>query len=483
MDDSEYNIGSNFSVLEHELGVGAYGKVNITTMDNTKKIATKMCTNINNKKYGIPFLTEPVIMKSIIHPHINPALNTFSQDNTLYIFQELAKCDMRSYTRNSESKKGTAHYSTIPELKKWCRQLLSALACFHKESIIHADIKAANVLLFMDDNVKLSDFTLCRKKWFSNQKFTHTTGTPTHRSLECWLNLPWEKDLDIWALGCTFFEIAYGRSLFPMQKETEEEKKLETERKKEIMMKEKYEKDKNMEMVKETKNKIKNIERGVKKINKKKAINCILDWGEKFSQPLNFNNPEFEGTSCISKDPEKGTLKYPRYKVNYNTFELPNRFYEKEMEEFNSLIISMLEIDSSNRPKIETLLEHPFVNYEKVKAKIIRPVRHEFSKSDQARILRCIQCNTDEPSNNFSSDYPVLLEKCRELAFKIYSSCSHMNKHPENILVTCVCWIANKIVMGHPPLIILENKSYNIEEIIKLEEEICEELKFRLHLV
>lgn len=485
MDDSEYNVGSNFSILEHELGVGAYGKVNVATMDNTKKIAIKMCTNTNNKKYGIPFLTEPVIMKSIIHPYINPALNVFSQNNTLYIFQELAKCDMRSYTRYSETKKGSAHYSTIPELKKWCWQLLSALACFHKESIIHADIKAANVLLFIDNNVKLSDFTLCRKKWFASQKFNHTTGTPTHRSLECWLNLPWEKDLDIWALGCTFFEIAYGCSLFPFQKETEEEKKLELERKKEIIMKEKYEKDKNIDMIRETNARIKNIEKDVKKINRKKAINCILDWGEKFSLPMNFNKPDFDfGTSYLSGSPEleKNTLKYPRYNVKYTTFKLPNRFFEKDMEEFNNLIISMLEIDATNRAKIETLLEHPFITYEKVPVKIIRPIKQEINKSDQARIIRTIQNYTDEPTEKTSNSYPILLEKSRELALKIYLSCKHMNQHPENIIVACSCWIANKMVLGYPPCVISENRSYNIDDIVKIEEEICDELKFRLHL-
>lgn len=506
MDDSAYNIGSNFSIMEQELGMGAYGKVSVATMDNIKKIAIKVCTNEHNKKYGIPFLNEPIIMKSIIHPYINPALNIFSKNNSLYIFQELARCDMRSYTRISQTKKTLTHYSSIPELKKWCGQLISALSCFHKESLIHADIKAANVLLFYDDNVKLSDFTLCRKKWCEEQKFCHTTGTPTHRSLECWLNLPWEKDLDIWALGCTFFEMAYGCSLFPMQKETEDERKLELERKREIIMKEKYEKDKNNDMIKESIQNIKKIEKEIKNINKKKAINCILDWGENFSHPLTIGIDEFEfpagskvnskeymnheinslektSTDLIKKYSTNKEKIYPRFDVKYTSFKLPERFFNKDMKEFNNLIISMLEIEAKYRPKIEELIIHPFITYEKVKVNIIKPIKEEVTRSEQARIIRSIQNLTDEPNDKTSSLYPILLEKVRELSLKIYLSCKNMSQHPENIRIVTSCWIANKVVLGYPPTVILDNKIYNIEEIVNIEEEICNELKFRLHLV
>lgn len=513
MDDTNYNYGLNYSLLETPLGSGSYGKVSVTTMDNSKKVAAKTCIYDNSKKHGIPFLIEPIIMKTIIHPYINPALNIFSENGKLYIFQELARCDMRKYTRISDkvNAKPTHHNTTVLELKKWCSQLLSALACFHKESLVHADIKAANVLLFYNGDVKLSDFTLTKKKWFEEQKFTHITGTPTHRSLECWLNLPWEKDLDIWSLGCTFYEIAYGKSLFPYQFDTE----LEREKDRELTMKEKYYEEGNMAMVRETLKRIKDIELKIKELNKKKAVNCILDWGEKFSLPLTieikkfnfsnentFNYKEFINFEANSKGSDSIDLInnydkikekiYPRYDVPYETFKLPDKFFNKEMQEFNDMIICMLQIDSNNRPNIEKLLKHNFVAScnVPVNVTILRPFKQDIERKELARLMGRIQSSTDEPCENYSIHYPILLEKVRELAKNIYASCSHMISIPDALKAVTASWISNKIVFGHPPNVLCqEGKNskdippYNVYEIIETEQKICNELKFRLHLI
>jgi hypothetical protein len=41
--------------------------------------------------------------------------------------------------------------------------------------------------------------------------------TTTHRPLEAWNTEKWGKEVDIWALGCTIFELIYGYLLFPLQ--------------------------------------------------------------------------------------------------------------------------------------------------------------------------------------------------------------------------------------------------------------------------
>jgi len=53
-----------------------------------------------------------------------------------------------------------------PELlRKWSYGLVQGLACLHRQKIIHADVKANNVLLFGDQTVKLGDFTLAVRAW------------------------------------------------------------------------------------------------------------------------------------------------------------------------------------------------------------------------------------------------------------------------------------------------------------------------------
>jgi serine/threonine protein kinase len=152
-------------------------------------------------------------MTSILHPSLNAALRVNASSEYLYIIQEKAVTDLASHTRRDRR---TAAPSA-EQLRNWCFTLAQAVGCLHKQGIIHADIKASNILLFADGNVRLSDFTLAVRQWQADEHFDHNVCTVTHRPLECVRQELWSKPLDIWSLACTYYEIAYGELLFPHQ--------------------------------------------------------------------------------------------------------------------------------------------------------------------------------------------------------------------------------------------------------------------------
>jgi serine/threonine protein kinase len=186
------------------LGAGSYGNVYQGTDTDAKKIAIKTVKGNTN---GLNCILEAILMRSFTHPFLMSSDEIHIRDNALYILQPLASHDLKDPKIKSLS----------PDQKaKIIFQLLHAVSYLHRNDLIHGDIKANNVLMMHDGSVKLTDYSLTRHMDWS--QFHPTTGTSTHRAPEIWLQRPYGKPSDIWALGCTVFEILYGRLLFEAQK-------------------------------------------------------------------------------------------------------------------------------------------------------------------------------------------------------------------------------------------------------------------------
>jgi serine/threonine protein kinase len=88
-------------------------------------------------------------------------------------------------------------------------QTLLALAHIHGLNIIHGDIKPQNILIH-DGKIKLCDFNLSS---IDNNQLRGDVYTSSYRPLEVIFST-YNKKSDIWALGCTMWELYFNKPLF-----------------------------------------------------------------------------------------------------------------------------------------------------------------------------------------------------------------------------------------------------------------------------
>lgn len=104
------------------------------------------------------------------------------------------------------------------KMLSWIRQIMLGLLCLHQHRFVHGDIKPSNILYYDGDNIKLGDFGQSVLIFSDDHLLDHMSYTIQYRPQEVWKKIGWSFSADIWALGCTIFELYYRRCLFPYQK-------------------------------------------------------------------------------------------------------------------------------------------------------------------------------------------------------------------------------------------------------------------------
>ncbi|KAF1579099.1 Serine/threonine-protein kinase 10, partial [Eudyptes moseleyi] len=191
-----------------ELGDGAFGKVYKAKNKETGALAAAKVIETKSEDELEDYMVEIEILATCDHEHIVKLLGAFYWDGKLWIMIEFCPGGAVDATM-LELDRGL----TEPQIQVICRQMLEALHYLHSKKIIHRDLKAGNVLLTQDGNIKLADFGVSAKNMKTLQKRDSFIGTPYWMAPEVVMcetmkDTPYDYKADIWSLGITLIEMA-----------------------------------------------------------------------------------------------------------------------------------------------------------------------------------------------------------------------------------------------------------------------------------
>ncbi|XP_062303529.1 serine/threonine-protein kinase SIK1-like isoform X2 [Osmerus eperlanus] len=195
-----------FYEIIRTLGKGNFAIVKLACHKVTK---TQVAIKIIDKTTLDPSDLEKIyrevqLMKLMNHPHIIKLYQVMESKDMLYMVMEYAKNgEMFDYLASSgRLSEGEARR------KFW--QILTAVDYCHKNHIVHRDLKAENLLLDSNLDVKLADFGF--GNFFSEGEALSTwCGSPPYAAPEVFEGREYEgPSLDIWSLGVVLYVLVCG---------------------------------------------------------------------------------------------------------------------------------------------------------------------------------------------------------------------------------------------------------------------------------
>lgn len=137
------------------------------------------------------------------HEHVTQLVESFCHEGHVCLAFDLHGRDLSHFLR--------AGRMPLSEVKEVTRQLLSGLAAMHEAGVIHTDVKPDNILYDRTQGVaRLSDLGLSETSLAVGEMI----ATQDYAPPEALLGAPMASPVDLWALGCTVFEMLTGELLF-----------------------------------------------------------------------------------------------------------------------------------------------------------------------------------------------------------------------------------------------------------------------------
>uniref|UniRef100_A0A3B4A768 MAP/microtubule affinity-regulating kinase 3 n=1 Tax=Periophthalmus magnuspinnatus TaxID=409849 RepID=A0A3B4A768_9GOBI len=209
--DEQPHIG-NYRLLK-TIGKGNFAKVKLARHILTgREVAIKIIDKTQLNPTSLQKLyREMRIMKTLNHPNIVQLFEVIETEKTLYLVMEYASggevFDYLVAHGRMKEKEARAKF----------RQIVSAVHYCHQKNIVHRDLKAENLLLDADANIKIADFG------FSNEfsvgsKLDTFCGSPPYAAPELFQGKKYDgPEVDIWSLGVILYTLVSGSLPFDGQ--------------------------------------------------------------------------------------------------------------------------------------------------------------------------------------------------------------------------------------------------------------------------
>ncbi|TFK28536.1 Pkinase-domain-containing protein [Coprinopsis marcescibilis] len=207
-----------------KLGEGTFGEVHKARHKTTGAAVALKRILMHHEKEGMPVtaLREIKILKSLKHPAIVDILDMFlvrsSEKDPLSVFMVFPYMDhdLAGLLENERVKLQPS------QIKLYMKQLLEGTEYMHRNHILHRDMKAANLLISNNGNLRIADFGLARSfdanivKTGSSKKYTNCVVTRWYRPPELLLGArQYGGEVDIWGIGCVLGEMFTRRPILP----------------------------------------------------------------------------------------------------------------------------------------------------------------------------------------------------------------------------------------------------------------------------
>merc|ERR1712238_352264 len=193
-----------------QVGQGTYGSVFMGAYKDTGEVVALKRINTEQEENGFPItaIREVKILKALNHPNIVKLkeIVTSKEQNdspkSVYLVFEYHEFDLTGILGTREIRLTQDH------IKSWSMQLLQGVHYMHVNKIIHRDLKAANILIGRNGELKIADWGLARTWNEKMEKLTNPVITLWYRPPELLLGCKkYSLKIDMWSVGCIIAEM------------------------------------------------------------------------------------------------------------------------------------------------------------------------------------------------------------------------------------------------------------------------------------
>ncbi|KAM0725722.1 Serine/threonine-protein kinase MARK2 [Formica fusca] len=188
------------------IGKGNFAKVKLAKHVPTgKEVAIKIIDKTQLNPGSLQKLFREVrIMKMLDHPNIVKLFQVIETEKTLYLVMEYASggevFDYLVLHGRMKEKEARAKF----------RQIVSAVQYCHQKKIIHRDLKAENLLLDSEMNIKIADFGFSNE-FTPGNKLDTFCGSPPYAAPELFQGKKYDgPEVDVWSLGVILYTLVSG---------------------------------------------------------------------------------------------------------------------------------------------------------------------------------------------------------------------------------------------------------------------------------
>ncbi|XP_077522521.1 MAP/microtubule affinity-regulating kinase 3 isoform X27 [Amblyomma americanum] len=188
------------------IGKGNFAKVKLAKHVPTgKEVAIKIIDKTQLNPSSLQKLFREVrIMKMLDHPNIVKLYQVIETEKTLYLVMEYASggevFDYLVAHGRMKEKEARAKF----------RQIVSAVQYCHQKRIIHRDLKAENLLLDGEMNIKIADFGFSNE-FVPGMKLDTFCGSPPYAAPELFQGKKYDgPEVDVWSLGVILYTLVSG---------------------------------------------------------------------------------------------------------------------------------------------------------------------------------------------------------------------------------------------------------------------------------